>query len=102
VFFHSKYSILLEQEKHRGKNTQKYYAVKFFTKNQKSKHHAHNPFFREFGGCIFIFGHFINVQFSKQPINNDSLPKTFKSYCFSYLKKNKTTYPPWFPLPRYE
>ncbi len=21
--------------------------------------------------CIFIFGHFINVQFSKQPINND-------------------------------
>ena len=30
--------------------------------------------------CIFIFGHFKNVQFSKQPINNVPIPKTFKSY----------------------
>jgi hypothetical protein len=28
-------------------------------------------FFDSFYLCIFIFGHFINVQFSKQPINND-------------------------------
>jgi len=27
-------------------------------------------FFDNFVGDIFIFGHFINVQFSKQPINN--------------------------------
>ena len=42
-------------------------------------------FFEYFGGHIFIFGHFINVQFSKQPINNDFFPK---SYWFSYLKKH--------------
>ena len=27
-------------------------------------------FLENFEVCIFIFGHFINVQFSKQPINN--------------------------------
>jgi hypothetical protein len=62
------------------RNPQKYYAVKLFINPKESKHHAHNTFFRDFGGCIFIFGHFINVQFSKQPINNATVPKTFKSY----------------------
>jgi hypothetical protein len=30
------------------------------------------------GPCIFIFGHFINVQFSKQPINNDFFPRLLR------------------------
>jgi len=74
----------------------------FSQKKQKSKHHGHILFFREFGGHIFIFGHFINVQFSKQPINNVPLPKSFKTYCFYYLKKHNIICPPWFPLPGYE
>ncbi len=35
-----------------------------------------NRFYRV--SCIFIFGHFINVQFSKQPINNDPFPRLLR------------------------
>jgi hypothetical protein len=73
---------IIRTEKNAEKKYAKYYAVKVFKKNQKSKHHANNPFFREFGGCIFIFGHFINVQFSKQPINNDSFPRLLRLIVF--------------------
>jgi len=34
-----------------------------------------------------IFGHFINVHFFLQPINNDRLPNNSNTYCFYYLKK---------------
>ena len=44
-------------------------------------------FFENFEVCIFIFGHFINVHFSKQPINNVPLPNNSNTYWFSYLKK---------------
>jgi hypothetical protein len=37
-------------------------------------------FLENFEVCIFIFGHFINVQFSKQPINNVPVPNNSKSY----------------------
>jgi hypothetical protein len=35
-------------------------------------------FFENFEVCIFIFGHFINVQFSKQPINNELFPRLLR------------------------
>jgi len=44
-------------------------------------------FLENFGGRIFIFGHFINVQFSKQPINNDCKNNNSNTYLFYYLKK---------------
>jgi len=45
-------------------------------------------FFENFEVCIFIFGHFINVQFSKQPINNVPVPNNSNTYWFSYLKND--------------
>jgi hypothetical protein len=53
---------------------------KFSEKNRNQSIMLTTRFFEIFDGCIFIFGHFKNVQFSKQPINNDSIPKTFKTY----------------------
>jgi len=56
-------------------------------------------FLENFGGRIFIFGHFINVQFSKQPINNDCKNNNSNTYLFYYLKKLICLL--WFPLPVY-
>jgi hypothetical protein len=50
----------------------------FLEKNKNQSIMLRTCFFENFGGCIFIFGHFINVQFSKQPINNDSFPRVLR------------------------
>ena len=52
-------------------------------KNHKNKNQSimlTMCFFENFEGCIFIFGHFINVQFSKQPINNVPIPNNSNTY----------------------
>jgi hypothetical protein len=71
---------IIGAEKNAVENTQKIMLSNFSEKNRKQSIMLTTRFFENFDGCIFIFGHFINVQFSKQPINNDSIPKTFKTY----------------------
>jgi len=36
--------------------------------------------FMIFGALLLLFGHLLNVRKILQPINNDSFPKTYKTY----------------------
>jgi hypothetical protein len=50
----------------------------FSEKNKNQSIMLTTHFFENFEVGIFIFGHFINVQFSKQPINNDPFPRLLR------------------------
>jgi hypothetical protein len=69
---------IFRAEKNAVENTQKIMLSKFLEKNENQSIMLTTNFFDSFGGHIFIFGHFINVQFSKQPINNDSFPRLLR------------------------
>ncbi len=67
---------------------QKVMVTKLNREKLNLKHYGHNVFFSEIYFVYFIFGHLLNVHFSKQPINNDYVFNNSNTYCFFYLKKS--------------
>jgi hypothetical protein len=70
----------ISHDKNAEQNTQKIMLPEKSGKNWIQSILVTTRFLENFGGRIFIFGHFINVQFSKQPINNDCKNNNSNTY----------------------